>query len=60
MGKSPVVNEFLELVLSGVALLWSVVTDSFLCYSTSGKCFLQVLVNTNGSVLVKHFYFKVL
>jgi len=46
--------------MSGVAVLWSVVTGNFLWDSKPGKYFLQVVDNTNGSVLAKQFYFKVL
>ena len=65
MGKSPLVSKFLELMvsaeqMSGVAVLRSVVTDNFLWDSKPGKYFLQVVDNTNGSVLAKQFYFKVL
>ena len=65
MGKSPLFSEFLELMvvaeqISGVAVLRSVVADNFLWDSKPRKYFLQVVDDTNGSVLAKLFYFKVI
>lgn len=39
--------------LSGVALLWSVVSDTFLFYSKSHKYFLLDVGGTRGCVLAK-------
>ena len=65
MGKSPLFREFLELMvvaekISGVAVQRSVVANNFLWDSKPRKYFLQVVDETNGSVLAKQFYFKVL
>ena len=65
MGKSPLLSKFLELMvvaeqISGVVVLRSVVADNFLWDSKHCKYFLQVVDDTNGSVLAKEFYFKVL
>ena len=65
MGKSPLLSEFLELMvvaeqISGVAVLRSVVTGNFLWDSRPRQYFLQVVDDTNGSVLAKQFYFKAL
>ena len=65
MGKSPLLSKFLELMvvaeqISGVAVLRSVVADNFLWDSKPRKYFLQVVDDTNGSVLANQFYFKVL
>ena len=45
--------------ISGVAVLQSVVADNFLWDSRPRKYFLEVVDDTNGSVLAKQFYFKV-
>ena len=63
MGKSPLLSEFLELMvvaeqISGVAVLRSVVADNCLWDPKRSKHFLQVVDDTNGSVQAKQFYFK--
>ena len=65
MGKSQLLSEFLELMVvaeqfSGVAVLRSVVADNVLWDSKPLNYFRQVVDDTNGSVLAKQFYFKVL
>ena len=64
MGKSPLLSEFLEFMvvaeqISGVAVLRCIVADNFLWDSKPRKYFLQVVNDTNGSVLANQFYFKV-
>ena len=65
MGKYPLFSEFLELRvvaehIFGVAVLKPVVADNFLWDSKPRKYFLQVVDDTDGGVLAKQFYFKVL
>ena len=63
MVKSPLLSKFLELMvvaeqISGVAVLLSVVAGNFLWDSRPRQYFLQVVDDTNGSVLAKQFFSK--